>query len=116
MKLRGRGERPAIFDNAASRRIGDLLVEAGAATKDQVKGALKQQRHNHRPLGEILVGLGVRSDVVTQALTAGTSREHLEQALALLDQARAEYEYFLAARPSLPDSHYDIGTVKMRMG
>ena len=70
MKLRGREERPAVFGNAASRRIGDLLVEAGAATKDQVKVALKQQRHNHRPLGEILVGLGVRSDVVTQALTA----------------------------------------------
>jgi type IV pilus assembly protein PilB len=70
MKLRGRGEQSAVFDNAASRRIGDLLVDAGAATKDQVKAALKQQRHNHRPLGEILVGLGVRSDVVTQALTA----------------------------------------------
>jgi len=70
MKLRGRGERPAVFGNADSRRIGDLLVDAGAATKDQVKVALKQQRHNHRPLGEILVALGVRSDVVTEALTA----------------------------------------------
>jgi type IV pilus assembly protein PilB len=70
MKLRGRGDGPAVFGDAASRRIGDLLVDAGAATKDQVKHALKQQRHNHRPLGEILVGLGVRSDVVTQALMA----------------------------------------------
>ena len=70
LKLRGRGEGPTVFGDAASRRIGDLLVEAGAATKDQLKLALRQQRRNHRPLGEILVGLGVRSDLVTQALTA----------------------------------------------
>jgi type IV pilus assembly protein PilB len=72
MKLRGRGEQSAelVLENAVSRRIGDLLVGSGAATKAQVKVALKQQRRDHRPLGEILVSLGVRSDLVTKALIA----------------------------------------------
>jgi type IV pilus assembly protein PilB len=70
MKLRGRGDGPAELGNAISRRIGDALIDSGAASKDQVKNALKQQRRDHRPLGEILVGLGVRSDLVTEALTA----------------------------------------------
>jgi type IV pilus assembly protein PilB len=72
MKLRGRGGQTAELEleNAVTRRIGDLLVSSGAASKDQVKAALKQQRRDHRPLGEILVSMGVRSDLVTRALIA----------------------------------------------
>jgi type IV pilus assembly protein PilB len=70
MKLKGRGDGPVDLENAVSRRIGDLLIDSGAATKGQVKVALKQQRRDHRPLGEILVSLGVRSDLVTRVLIA----------------------------------------------
>src|ERR1700692_712266 len=70
MKLLGRGDGPVELGNAASRRIGDLLIDSRAASKDQVKVALRLQRRDHRPLGEILVALGVRSDLVTRALTA----------------------------------------------
>jgi type IV pilus assembly protein PilB len=70
MKLLGRGDGPVELGNAASRRIGDLLIDSGAATKDQIKVALRLQRRDHRPLGEILVSLGVRSDLVTRALIA----------------------------------------------
>src|SRR6202051_746523 len=70
MKLRGRGDRPVELGSAASRRSGDRLIDSGAAPRDQVKVALKLQRRDQRPLGEILVALGVRSDLVTRALTA----------------------------------------------
>jgi type IV pilus assembly protein PilB len=70
MKLRGRGDGPVELGNVASRRIGDVLIDSGAASKDQVKVALKLQRRDHRPIGEILVALGVRSDLVTRALSA----------------------------------------------
>jgi type IV pilus assembly protein PilB len=48
--------------------IGELLVQDGAASLDQVKNALRQQRKDHRPLGELLVHLGVPSASVTTAV------------------------------------------------
>ncbi len=70
MKLPGSRDqtaRPARTEDF-SRRIGELLVGAGAATTNQVRSALKQQKRDHRPLGEILVSLGVRSETVTRVL------------------------------------------------
>jgi type IV pilus assembly protein PilB len=51
-----------------ARMIGELLVQDGAASLDQVKNALRQQRKNRRPLGELLVQLGVPSASVTTAV------------------------------------------------
>jgi type IV pilus assembly protein PilB len=45
--------------------LGDLLIQDGAASANQVKNALRQQRHDRRPIGELLVGLGVPSARVT---------------------------------------------------
>ncbi len=45
-----------------------MLVSAGATTQVTVKNALKMQRRDRRPLGEILIGLGVASDQVTTEL------------------------------------------------
>ena len=78
VKLPGNGGRSAGNGAAASRRIGDLLIDAGAASRDQVRLALKQQKRDHRPLGEILVGLGVHSDTVTRALSDKLGLEPLD--------------------------------------
>jgi type IV pilus assembly protein PilB len=48
--------------------IGELLVQDGAASLDQVKNALRKQRKDRRPLGELLVQLGVPSASVTTAV------------------------------------------------
>jgi type IV pilus assembly protein PilB len=48
--------------------IGELLVQDGAASAEQVKNALRQQRKDRRPLGELLVQLGVPSARVTIAV------------------------------------------------
>src|SRR6202140_1262267 len=70
MKLRGRGDGPADLGNAASRRIGDVLIDSGAASKDQVKVALKLQRRDHRPIGGISFAPGVPRALGTRALSA----------------------------------------------
>jgi type IV pilus assembly protein PilB len=100
MKLRGRRDEPIELGNAVSRRIGDLLVDSGAATRDHVKAALKQQRRDHRPLGEILVALGVRSDLVTRALTAKLGLNPLD-----LDSIDAEPEAVEAVSSAFAREH-----------
>jgi len=51
------------------RLLGDLLIEHGVASARLVNKALKRQRRDHRPLGAILVELGVPSDRITHVLS-----------------------------------------------
>lgn len=57
--VRGNGQ-------ARGARLGELLIQEGAASPEQVKNALRQQRRDHRPLGELLVQLGVPSAVAAE--------------------------------------------------
>jgi type IV pilus assembly protein PilB len=57
-----------LVGRANPARLGDMLVGSGAASPNVVKTALKQQKRDRRPLGEILIGLGVSSDQVTTEL------------------------------------------------
>ncbi|MGH7722263.1 MAG: GspE/PulE family protein [Candidatus Dormibacteria bacterium] len=58
LKVRGNG-------HARGARLGELLIRAGAASSDQVRMALRRQRRERRPLGELMVQLGVPSQAVT---------------------------------------------------
>lgn len=52
------------------RKIGDILIEKGLVTDDQVLTALSLQKTNKRKLGAILVGLGyLTEEEITQALS-----------------------------------------------
>jgi type IV pilus assembly protein PilB len=67
MKLSRRSE-PSVKHQSngnGSPMLGELLILDGAASADQVKNALRQQRRDRRPLGELLVRLGVASESVT---------------------------------------------------
>jgi type IV pilus assembly protein PilB len=69
VKLPSRNGNPAAeVGTGHPVRLGDLLVSAGATTPMMVKVALKQQRRDRRPIGEILVQLGVPSEQVTAGL------------------------------------------------
>ena len=57
--------KPEGNGHAQGARLGELLIQDGAASTDQVKDALRQQRRDRRPLGELLVQLGVPSARVT---------------------------------------------------
>ena len=53
-------------------RLGEILVEAGLATAEQIEGALAEQRKRRgKRLGEVLVDLGiVREEVIARTLAA----------------------------------------------
>lgn len=51
-------------------RLGDRLFEKGFVTREELEVALSEQRHAHRPLGEILVSLGFAKPEDIAALVA----------------------------------------------
>lgn len=121
MKLPGsrdQATRPARMEDF-SRRIGELLVGAGAATTDQVRSALKQQKRDHRPLGEILVSLGVRSETVTRVLaeklglkpldldTIEAQPEAIDTVTAAFARAHGVFPYRIGA-----DGRLHVATIK----
>jgi hypothetical protein len=46
------------MESAAKRRLGDIIVERGLITADQLQEALRVQRESGAKLGEVLVELG----------------------------------------------------------
>ncbi|MFT4650016.1 MAG: type II secretory ATPase GspE/PulE/Tfp pilus assembly ATPase PilB-like protein [Polaribacter sp.] len=57
------------------KRLGELLIEEGVITKDQLNIALTEQKKAHEPLGKLLVSLGF----VTEAIMRSSLGEALEQ-------------------------------------
>ena len=54
---------------ASKKRIGEILVEMGLITPQQLQEALEEQKESHLRIGEILVGKGwVKSIELTEAL------------------------------------------------
>ena len=53
-------------------RIGELLVQQGLITTDQLAIALAEQRHNHIPLGRLLVRLGFVTETAIRDIMART--------------------------------------------
>jgi hypothetical protein len=47
----------------AKKRLGELLVEAGLMTDEQLRAALAEQRYKQQPLGRVLISLGLVSEV-----------------------------------------------------
>jgi type IV pilus assembly protein PilB len=68
------------------KQLGDVLLERGLATIEQVRGASEEQRRVGRSMGRILVDQGVlsESDLVA-ALAAQIGLEYLDLAEAVLD-------------------------------
>jgi type IV pilus assembly protein PilB len=57
------------------RRLGEILIEEGVITKDQLNIALTEQKKVHEPIGKILVGMGF----ATEAIMRSALGEALEQ-------------------------------------
>ena len=68
-------------------RIGDLLIQAGAITEEQLSDALEKQRGTGKKLGEFLVEQGVISDDrLAQALSAQLGYELVDLQAIQIDQ------------------------------
>ncbi|MFT5504144.1 MAG: type IV pilus assembly protein PilB [Gammaproteobacteria bacterium] len=57
------------------KRLGEILIDEGVITKDQLNIALTEQRKVHEPLGKLLVNLGF----ATEAIMRSALGEALEQ-------------------------------------
>ena len=62
------------MDSAAKRRLGDIIVERGLITAEQLDLALTAQRESGAKLGEVLVELGF----ITRVGLAGVITEQLD--------------------------------------
>ncbi len=60
-------------------RLGDLLVETGIITHDQLVIALKEQKNSDLPLGKLIVKLGFATDtVINDAISKSTGQETID--------------------------------------
>lgn len=57
------------------RRLGEILIDEGVVTKDQLSIALTEQKKIHEPIGKLLVSLGF----ATEAIMRSALGEALEQ-------------------------------------
>ncbi|MCU0301609.1 MAG: Flp pilus assembly complex ATPase component TadA [Candidatus Nanopelagicales bacterium] len=68
------------------KQLGDVLLERGLATPEQVRDASEEQRRVGRSMGRILVDRGVLSEAdLVAALAAQIGLEYLDLAEAVLD-------------------------------
>ncbi len=68
------------------KRIGDLLIEKGVLTSDQLSIALTEQKKSSAPLGKIIVQLGfVTEAVVRDALGEALGQESIDLSKVVLD-------------------------------
>ena len=58
--------------NIKRKRLGDVLIDKGLITLDQLKIALSEQKNNNLPIGKMLVELGFISDSVIRDVVGET--------------------------------------------
>lgn len=49
------------------KRLGEILIDEGVVTKDQLDIALTEQKKNHEPLGKLLVSLGFATEAIMRS-------------------------------------------------
>jgi hypothetical protein len=69
------GETPDEHNAAVRHKLGDLLLHAKKVTKHQLESALAEQEKTNEKLGEVLLRLGLISDLELQAVL-DWQREH----------------------------------------
>ena len=57
------------------KRLGEILIDEGVITEDQLNIALTEQKKEHKPLGKLLVNLGF----ATESIMRSALGEALEQ-------------------------------------
>ncbi|VAW82849.1 Type II secretion system protein E [hydrothermal vent metagenome] len=68
------------------KRIGDLLIDKGVLTQDQLSIALTEQKKSSSPLGKIIVALGfVTEAVVRDALGEALGQESIDLGKVIVD-------------------------------
>lgn len=87
------------METAAKLRLGDIVVERGLITNEQLQQALEHQRQTGGKLGEILVELGF----LTRVTLAGVLSAQWDQ-LRLTESGRRSAETEAARKTTAPPS------------
>lgn len=102
---------------AAKRRLGAVLIEAGAISKEQLHNALLQQRQLQMPLGRVLLKLNyVTEEVMRQALSRQLGVPYVDLETVVIDRnlARIINRNYARRHSLLPVSRVgDVLTVAM---
>jgi type IV pilus assembly protein PilB len=98
---------PTTFVSRGQRPLGELLVERGLLTPDQLAWALEQQKTHRRPLGQLLLETGLVQEKALAAVLSvhfkvplvDFSRARIDNAaLALIPQTYAQAHHVLPIR------------------
>jgi general secretion pathway protein E/type IV pilus assembly protein PilB len=69
-----------------SRPFGEILITAGILSEDQLRVALREQRHCNQPLGKLLVELGFVSEAtVREVLSESLGQQSIDISKAIID-------------------------------
>jgi len=85
------------------KRLGELLIENGLLTPEQLEAALVEQQRQHLPLGQVLLAQGL----VDEAALAGVLSQHFKVPQIDLSRARVEKE----ALALIPESYARENTI-----
>ncbi len=93
-------------------RLGELLIQQGLITPDQLRIALTEQKHQQAPLGRLLVRLGFVTEAVIRDIMARTiGQESIELTQVLIDSdALKLVPQDFARRHRLLPIAYDVNT------
>ncbi len=73
------------------KRLGDVLIERGYISQDQLSIALQQQKKLGKPLGEMLLDLGfITEDAMREAVSETVGYESVDISAAIADAAALE--------------------------
>lgn len=94
---------------APKKRLGDLLIEKGLVTEDQIKIALMEQRKTKKTIGQCLVDIGfITEALLRDALGEAFGKNSIDLATVVPDdEAIAFIPKEVAARHGVIPVHYD---------
>jgi type II secretory ATPase GspE/PulE/Tfp pilus assembly ATPase PilB-like protein len=98
-----------VAEQRKKLRLGELLVQQGIITTDQLAIALAEQRHNHIPLGRLLVRLGFITEIAIRdimARTIGQESIDLSQVVADGEALRLVPQEFARRNRILPIAYH----------
>ncbi|HYS28687.1 MAG TPA: GspE/PulE family protein [Candidatus Limnocylindria bacterium] len=106
------------FVGQSPRRVGELLLESGLITQEQLDWGLEQQKQTHQPLGQVLVAAGHVEEKALAAVLSqhfkvpliDFSRARIDKAaLSLVSEAYALEHHVLPVR--LVDDELEVATI-----
>ena len=109
---------PASIESRPGRMIGDVVVDLGFATREQVEGAVELARTQRKPTGQVLVEQGIlRHDQLARVVAERYGLDYIDLSLHEVDMGAAKLLEMEAVRryQAVPVGFLDDGTLLLAM-